>query len=266
MITSINKTSIGCRLITGLFLVTSLIACGEETKKSVEPDWVADEILQQLVELRKDVKSIKLDIAKLNSTVSSAVNKRRSGNAPKQVKLNSGIMFGDDKAKTAIVEFTDYQCPYCARHAKTVLPQIQKDFIDTRKAKYVMYDFPLGFHAQAKFASVAARCAGKQGKYREMHDLIFENQRKLSHSFYEESAKTLRLNMNSFKSCIEDPEVLETVESNIEYGSQLGVTGTPRFYVGRVVKDVITDVVVISGAQAFSAFNRVVNNKLNERK
>jgi len=245
-----------------LFCLLILISCDnpeQQTKK--ETDWVKEEILEQLTMLRKDVKSLKNDIAKMDGKLSNVGNQRPTvkTNAPKQVKLNLGISTGDKKAKIAIVEFTDYQCPYCARHSKTVLPKIKEEFVKTGKVKYVMYDFPLAFHKQAKSASVAARCADKQDNFWGMHDTIFNNPRKLSNEFYTTAATKLKINTATFKECLKDSDVARAVEENIEYGNSLGVTGTPKFYVGKINGDSIEQVIVISGAQSFAAFKRAID-------
>ena len=251
---------ISMKILVINLLVFVLLACSDNTvqSKKADTDWVKDEILQQLSELRKEVKSLKDDVAKIDGKLDSKIVNRGAGKAPKEVKLNSGISFGDSNAKIAIVEFTDYQCPFCARHSKTVLPQLMKGYINSGKVRYVMYDFPLSFHAQAKHASVAARCAGKQAKYWEMHNAIFGNQRSLGEEFYIQTAKKLKLNEAAFRDCLVDQTVLQKVEQNIEYGNQLGVTGTPKFYVGKVSNDVINNIIVISGAQSYAAFSRAI--------
>ena len=238
-----------------------LSACNESAPqtKTEETDWVKDEILQQLAELRKDMKSIKDDIAKLDKKLDTVnTDKRPVNTAPKQVKLNDGITLGDANAKLAIVEFTDYQCPFCARHNKTVFPQIKEQLINTGKVKYVMYDYPLEFHPQARLAAVAARCAGKQDKYWEMHDVLFNNQRGLNQDIYEKTARDLQLDLSAFSNCLSDPAMTRAVESNMAYASQVGVSGTPKFFVGKIKDNIITDVITISGAQPFSAFSGAV--------
>jgi len=247
------------KIILNLLLFYFLAACSDsEQVNKKDADWVNNEILEQLTELRKDVKSLKNDIATMNEKLSN-VGKGRIAKVPKQVKLNLGVTLGDDKAKIAIVEFTDYQCPFCARHSKTVLPKIKKEFIKTGKVKYIMYDFPLGFHKQAKSASVAARCAGKQEKYWEMHDAIFNSSRNLNNEFYTMTATKLKMNIATFKSCLKDNNIAKAVEANINYGESLGVTGTPKFYIGKVNGDAINQVIVISGAQKFAAFKRAID-------
>ena len=85
-------------------------------------------------------------------------------------------MLGSANATITLIEFTDYQCPFCSRHFNQTYEQIKKDYIDTGKVKFYLRDFPLGFHPNAQKAAEAARCAGDQGKYWEMHDALFKNQ------------------------------------------------------------------------------------------
>ena len=170
---------------------------------------------------------------------------------------------GDSKASYAIIEFSDYQCPYCSRHANNVFPQIKNELIDTGKVKYAMHDYPLGFHGKAKGAAIAARCAGAQDKYWEMHTELFSNQRNLDNNFYENAAKSFSLDGEIFAKCLADPEVAKAVDLDVAYGSSLGVTGTPKFFVGKIQGDEITDVIVISGAQSFAAFSGAIERLSN---
>jgi len=220
-------------------------------------EWVTEEILQQLSDLKQEVKGLKSDIATLQQLLASAP-KRPLVTGPQLVKLHNEISFGDPNAKIAIVEFTDYQCPYCGRHTQSVLPIIKKQLIETGKAKYVMYDFPLGFHAQAKPAAIAARCAGQQDKYWEMHDALFKQQRELGLSLFRATASEMELDEAAFSDCLSDPTVAASVDSNFDYGGQIGVSGTPKFFVGKVKNNVMTDVIVINGAQGFSAFSSAI--------
>ena len=234
-------------------------ACSDTSvsKSEKEKDWVQEEILQQLSEMRREIGTLKTEVASLREQLNRAGGSPRNS-GPLSVKLNSDKVLGEAAAKIAIVEFTDYQCPYCARHNKNVMPLIKEKLVQTGKARYVMYDFPLNFHLKAKSAAVAARCAGKQGKYWEMHDLLFEGQRKLSAAMYDEAARSLSLVEQQFKECTSDPAVGQAVDADLAYGERLNVTGTPRFYVGRIEGDIITDVITISGARNYTAFANAV--------
>ncbi len=106
-----------------------LTACNKAEKPAqAKPDWVKDEILTQLAELRQDIKSLKGDIANLDSKIGSAAAPPTAARAPERVRLDSPAsrLLGDDNAKLTIIEFTDYQCPYCLRHNQAVMPRIKE--------------------------------------------------------------------------------------------------------------------------------------------
>ena len=272
------KKVLNARLFIGIVIILCLVsqASAEENPSSTLVDrqkyeWVLEEILQQLIVLREEVQDVKSNVGALRSdvralndnvakakpTVAANPAPAAGPGAPSRVKLGSHRL-GDSEARYAIVEFSDYQCPFCSRHAKQVLPQIISDLVDTGKVLYFLRDYPLSFHGEAKSAAIAARCAGAQDSYWEMHDKLFENHRNLSWEFYNESAQTIALNRQEFSKCIIDPAISEAVEADIDYASSLGVTGTPKFFVGKLQGDEISDVIVISGAQSFAAFSGAV--------
>jgi protein-disulfide isomerase len=227
-------------------------------------EWAIEEILQQLKDLRTEVSGVKNDVTALANEVDAlAKNPQRTyKTAPVKVDLGSHIL-GGQNASYAIIEFSDYQCSYCSRHANNVFPQIKNKLIDTGRVKYAMHDFPLGFHGKAKGAAVAVRCAGEQDKFWEMHTELFANQRNLGNDFYEETAKAFALDSQIFSKCLADPAMAKAVDLDIAYGNSLGVTGTPKFFVGRIHGDEITDVIVISGAQSFAAFSGAIERLSN---
>jgi len=222
-------------------------------------EWAIEEVLQQLTDLRKEVNRMKTEVTALNDKFDTlAKNPQRAYKAaPEKVELGNHIQ-GDKNASYAIVEFSDYQCPYCSRHAKSVFPQIKKELIDTGKVKYALHDYPLGFHGKAKGASVAVRCAGEQDKFWEMHTALFANQRNLGTDFYEDTAKAFSLDDQKFSKCLADPAIAKAVDLDVAYGNSLGITGTPKFFVGKIQGDEIPDVIVISGAQSFAAFSGAI--------
>jgi protein-disulfide isomerase len=264
-----------CRLLilVALVSISANSYAENQHKQLVEKqkyEWVVEEILQQLTELRKEVNSMKQDVTSLNEKIDTLSKKvqqppsRARAAAPSKVELGNNIM-GDANASYAIVEFTDYQCPFCKRHSTNVLPQIKKELIDTGKVKYALRDYPLGFHGQAKGAAVAANCAGKQGKYWEMHEVLFENQRGLKDTLYIDTAQSLGLDATQFTKCLNNPANSKAVDADMAYGNTLGVTGTPKFFIGKVKGNSITDVQVISGAQAYGAFSGAIE-RLSSKK
>lgn len=134
---------------------------------------------------------------------------------------------GKKDAKVTVVEFSDYQCPYCARLQPT-LKDVLKAYPDD--VKLVYKDFPLSFHKQAKNAAKAARAAGEQGKYWEMHDLIFENFSKLNEAMFKDFATKLNLDMKKFEADFGSTKYDALIQQDINLGRQAGVTGTPTLY------------------------------------
>src|SRR5688572_30506821 len=118
---------------------------------------------------------------------------------------------GPANAKVALIEFSDFQCPFCSRFGKDAYPQIHKDYIETGKIKYVWRDLPLDFHKQAFKAAEAAHCAGEQGKFWEMHDHLFESQKNLMPEELPKYADALQLNKGLFQTCIDSNRYAEDI-------------------------------------------------------
>ena len=142
---------------------------------------------------------------------------------------NKDNIYGSDDAVIELVEYGDYQCPYCGQ-AYPIVKTIQERF--GGDLKFVFRNFPLSkIHPQAKMAAVAAEAAGKQGKFWEMHDIIFENQTRLHLSALIEYAKLIGLDVEQFKNDLADDTLAEKVESDFESGMRSGVNATPTFFI-----------------------------------
>lgn len=145
-------------------------------------------------------------------------------------------MKGDPNATVTLIEFTDYQCPFCSRHYEQTLPQILKDYVDTGKVKYVVRDFPLSFHPNAHKAAEASECADEQGKFWEMHDMLFGKQGEWSNlpdasETFKAYAAELSLNASAFASCLDTGATAAEVDADLADGSTAGINGTPGFWV-----------------------------------
>lgn len=174
-----------------------------------------------------------------------------------ELELGDSPVKGSKEAKVTIVEFSDYQCPFCGTFFQETLSQIDKDYIKTGKVKLVFKDFPLDFHEQAQKAAEAARCVREQisdlGYYR-MHDKLFSNQDKLSVENYKKWARELDVDGKKFDSCLDTGKFESAVKDDLAYGQQLGVSGTPAFFVNGKL---------IEGAQPYSAFKQIIDGELN---
>jgi len=175
-----------------------------------------------------------------------------------QTVLTEGALItkGNPEAQVTIVEFSEYQCPFCARYVADAYQKIWQAYGED--IYYVWRDFPLSFHQNAVPAALAARCAGQQDQYWEMHDQLFTNQETWSESLEPEAefaayAQQLGLNVGDFSVCTQDEEIKSLVETDFKLGQQMGVTGTPAFFINgqRLV-----------GAQPFEAFKAIIDQKL----
>jgi protein-disulfide isomerase len=155
------------------------------------------------------------------------------------VALAQGVTKGDPNAPVTIVEFADYQCPGCGAFALSVKPQIELSYVQSGKAKFVFYDFPLlSIHPHAFLAARAARCANDQDRFWEYQDALFRNQPTWSARAdvvgdFVDYADAMGLDTESFEVCLKSDRHADVVTANLELGEQLGIAGTPTIMVSR---------------------------------
>lgn len=175
----------------------------------------------------------------------------------KNVSLNfaagpSEHIRGNKNATVKLVEYSDFQCPFCERHYP-VLKQILKDYGDQVSLEYK--HFPLSFHPFAQKAAEASECANDQGKFWEYHDKIFENQSALSLEAIKQWAVDLKLNASKFNTCLDSNKYAGRVAAELAEGEKLGVNGTPATFVNGQL---------VSGAQPYEAFKSIIDNLLKK--
>lgn len=179
-------------------------------------------------------------------------------------------VLGDKNAPVTIVEFSDYECPFCKRHFDETFPQLVKTYVDTGKVKIVYRDFPLSFHdPMATKEAVAANCAREQGgdkKYFEFHDEIFKRTTSNGNGLNDEKiqtiAKDLGLNTGKFTSCLSNQAKADEVKKDIADGTAAGASGTPTFVIGKTTSNGEIDGDLVVGAQPFAAFQAVIDPML----
>jgi protein-disulfide isomerase len=172
-----------------------------------------------------------------------------------EVSLDDDPIKGDANAPVTIVEFSDFQCPFCGRFYKQTLPLIEKEYINTGKVKLIFRDFPLNFHENAQKAAEAAECADEQGKFWEYHDKIFENQKKLDMTSLKGYAAEIGLDIEKFDSCIDTGKYSSEVQKDFNDGSRYGVSGTPTFFINGIK---------LVGAYPFDAFKQIIDAELTK--
>jgi protein-disulfide isomerase len=151
---------------------------------------------------------------------------------------STGLEFnvvGRADAPVTIIEFSDLQCPHCARNALNTFPEIKRNYIDTGKVRYVARDLPLAMHPFAMPAAIATRCAGEQGKFWEYRHALFDRQNDLGTAPYDALAAELGLDVPLFAKCQKDPAQMAAVRADIALAGSNRVTSTPTFLLGRVV-------------------------------
>ncbi len=170
-----------------------------------------------------------------------------------EVSADDDAFKGSADAPVTIIEFSDFQCSFCARFFSQTLPQLQTNYIDTGKVKFVFRDFPLGFHAEAQKAAEAAECAGDQGKFWEMHDKLFENYASLNVANMKQWASDLGLDTATFNDCLDSGKYESEVKSDMQDGQNAGISGTPSFFINGIK---------VVGAQPYSTFQQIIEAEL----
>jgi len=170
------------------------------------------------------------------------------------VPIGSAPTLGPANAPVTIIEFSDYQCPYCKKWTSEVWPQIQKAY--PTQVRLVYKDFPLTqLHSEASPAAAAARCANDQGKYWQFHDQLFASN-SLSQQVYDSIATQLNLDVAQWKACISAKKYDNDIVADYSYGQQLGITGTPTFFINGLA---------LVGAQPFSVFKQAIDQELAKK-
>jgi protein-disulfide isomerase len=178
--------------------------------------------------------------------------------------LSNVSMLGSKDAPLTIVEFTDYQCPFCQRFHITAFPEIKKAFIDTGKVRFFSKDLPLDFHPNAMRAAQAAHCAGEQGKFWELRDLMAANPDKLDMGHIIGFASDLKLDTQKIQDCINSEKFKERVQADTLEAMRLGASGTPAFIVGKSTGNGVDGELVV-GALPFAMFDEKLRGLLSAK-
>jgi protein-disulfide isomerase len=176
---------------------------------------------------------------------------------PREALVNVGgePTLGKAAAPVTLVEFTDYQCPYCARFFNEALPELKRDYIDKGKLKLVVKDLPLSMHPHAQRAAEASHCAGDQGRFWEMHDALFANYRELDENRIRELGRKIGLEMPAFELCLSAGLHRDAVLGDATEARRHRITGTPTFVLGSSDGDTLRGEVIrgFQGADAMKA-------------
>ncbi len=184
-----------------------------------------------------------------------------------QVSIDDDPIKGNPDAPVTVIEFSDFQCPFCSRFYEQTLPLIQQNYIDTGKIKFVYRDMPLdGLHPNARTAHIASECADEQGKFWDYHDILFERQgqwQSLGPAALEEQLKEYATELGAqesdFESCLSSPSMADEVAKDLADSFQYGASGTPTFFIGNEENGYVK----LVGAQPFASFKASIDSLLN---
>lgn len=256
--------SLGLAIWLPVILISSLSASCATAESSGKEDTTAPITVEQadaiLLELR-EIRSVLEKIERKNVAQPTQARQR-----PTNVKITideSYPALGRKDAPVTIVEFTDYQCPFCKRFSETTFPAIKRDYIDTGKLRWVVRDLPLPMHRDARKAAQAVHCANDQGEFWGMRDTVFKNNAALGNEFLRKYAGELELDTSKFGNCLTSDRHLASIDKDTKEASQVGITGTPTFVVGKS-SGVVLSGKVVSGAQPVQTFRAYIDALLKE--
>lgn len=166
------------------------------------------------------------------------------------VPIANNPSMGPETAPITLIEFSDFECPFCQKWQKEVWPQIQKAY--SGKIRLVYRDFPLGGHPNAQSAAEAANCANEQGQFWAFHDKLLSG-KALGQETYQSYAAELKLDLTRFRECTSSRRFQAEVEADFQFGANLGINGTPTFFINGIP---------LVGAQPFSAFKKIIDQEL----
>ena len=205
-------------------------------------------------------------ITKLESKIASIQAPSAKPSQPIKISMDDDPVRGSPDAPITIIEFSDFQCPFCARFHVQTLPSILEEYVDSGKVNLVYRDFPIqSIHPNALPAAVAAECANEQGMYWQYHDTLFEKQNNWAKldtgsalSEFSQYASDIGLVKDQFDSCLGSGKYLQEVQHDLSDGRDYDITGTPGFFIGNEQ----IGFVKIDGAQPFDSFKKIIDSQL----
>ena len=246
-------------LITMTILATSLPVYAASTKDEIKA------LSAQVEAMQKDLTEIK---AMLKAGAGVAKPSGVTAFKEQTISIGESPYKGAIDATVTLIEYSDYQCPYCARNYRDVMPALVAEYVDTGKLKFVMRENPIpSLHRNAMNASLAALCAGDQGKYWEMHDIMFDNQKTLDVANLRDYAGKIGTNVTEFNDCLNSKKHEKRIAEDIRSGTNMGVSGTPGFVLGLTDSndpDKAMLTVYIKGAQPLASFKQAIDGLLAE--
>lgn len=210
----------------------------------------------EIAALKKEIADLREDLDSLRATL---------GRARPVIDLAKGHQRGNEEATVALIEFSDYECPFCIRNSRETMPLIEKNYIATGKVLYGFRDFPIDqLHPQAIRGHEAARCAGDQQKFWEMHSLMFGPPGQHTPERLDAAATQAGLDLAAFRTCVSSGVHTAAIRDSVSLAESFGANGTPAFFIGLVDRTTNTVRITraISGAVPFAQFAQALEGAL----
>jgi protein-disulfide isomerase len=215
--------------------------------------------------MRKSQEAMARDVADIKKILEALQGPPPVGPVEGRVDTAGAPEKGNPRATVALVEFSDYQCPFCKRQVDAVAPLIEKNYVATGKIRYVFMDYPLdAIHPQALKAAEASHCAAEQKQFWKMHDRLFANQDKLKPDQLVAHAAALGLDKKRFSACLDSGKYAARIKASLAQGEKFGISGTPAIILGRNRNGSIEATRMIVGALPFEVIKQEVDKLLAE--
>jgi protein-disulfide isomerase len=218
----------------------------------------------ELARIKADLEIVKGQLGQVLRLLSQRpIQGAAAPSGPVRASVADAPFLGRTDAPVTVIEFSDYECPFCQRFFATTLPAIKREYVDAGKVRYVFRDYPLDqLHPRARKAAEAAHCAGEQGQYWEMHDALFRSPAALALPQLVEHARSIGLDGAKFDECLASGRHAARIERGLTDGAAAGVRGTPGFVIGRTTAGDVVEGTPIRGAQPLETFRRIIDQML----
>jgi protein-disulfide isomerase len=218
--------------------------------------------------LKKEVEALKATQAQLVKRVGGVQAAPQEKPLPASIDLSGGPFKGSATADVALVEFSDYECPFCIRHFTQVMPQVEAAYIQTGKIRYAFRDFPIDqLHPESIRAHVASHCANEQGKFWDLHNRLFSKAGTHTPADLAARAKEAGLNAGAFASCVADDKYSASIRQSTAFAISLGASGTPFFMVGKIdpKTNQFRPLTKLPGALPYAQFQQAIDAALSQK-
>lgn len=266
----LRSGSIGLALFLSSLLCDAPLTAQDTSQPEAQPSLA--ELQRQIDQLRKGQERILKELEEIKKSLpekAARMDTPARPELPKLVSLNMhGEPFrGDPGARIALVEYSDFDCSFCAKYVRDVYPRIDHDYIKPGKIRYFFRDLPAPGDTNALFKARAARCAGEQDKFWEVHDLLFSEPSVPLEQKLSLQAQGLGLDQERLSQCLASERYVEAIQRSASGAARLGIHGTPAFIIGTLSPDgdFLRSTNVLVGGENYAALKSVLDNLLATR-